>query len=68
MQTTQRTEMRNDEDLRAGDTIRLIGGLFRIISIRPYNGPLSDVVCALADLDRGVGVSLCFGQQTETVI
>ena len=67
MTTTTQTELRDDELIKAGDTIRLIGGLYRVVAIRPYSGPLSDIVCALADLDRGVGVSLCFGQQTEVV-
>lgn len=67
MTTTNKTEMRDDEQIRAGDTIRLIGGWYRVTGIRPYHGPLADIVCALADTDRGVGVSLCYGQQTEVV-
>lgn len=56
-----------DEDLRVGDSVRLVGGVRRITAIRPYRGPLTDIVFALADCDAGPGFSLCSGSYTEAL-
>lgn len=65
--TTTQTIERNNEDLRVGDMCKLWCGLVRIVGIRPYVGPLSGIIFALADFDRGVGMSLEIGGTTTVV-
>ena len=40
-------DVRN-EDLRVGDIVEVIGTWARIIEIRPYTGPLVDIIFAIA--------------------
>lgn len=40
-------EVRNEE-LRVGDIVEVIGTWARIIEIRPYDGPLRDIIFAIA--------------------
>jgi hypothetical protein len=44
-------------EIRPGDVIDMLGGLATVTGIRAYNGPLTDIVLAIADTTRG-GVSL----------
>lgn len=55
-----------DEELREGDMVYVFGWK-RIVKIKPYDGPLKDIVFALADTVPGVGFSLCFGSYTTRV-
>ena len=40
-------------------------GWKRIVAIRPYTGPLTDIIFAVADTVPGVGFSLQYGVETE---
>lgn len=62
-----RFESRRDEDLKVGDVVRCLG-IKRILAIRPYTGPLTDIVFAIADTDMGCGFSLCIGGYTDVVV
>lgn len=53
-----------DEDLKVGDVVNVLGRK-RITAIRPYAGPLVDIIFALADTDTGPGFSLERGGWTE---
>lgn len=55
-----------DEDLRAGDVVDVLGRK-TITMIRPYVGPLKDIVLGIADTEPGVGFSLCYGQRTRAL-
>lgn len=61
-------EVRN-EDLKIGDIIVLWFGTRRITSIRPYAGPLSDIIFAIASYEPGPigGISLERGGRMEVV-
>ena len=52
-------ENKRNEDLRVGDMVYVLGWK-RITAIRPYpkDGPLFDIIFALADTVPGVGFSL----------
>lgn len=65
MSTKQFVETRN-EDLRVGDAVDVLG-LKRIVAIRPYKGPLADIIFALVDTDIGCGFSLERGGYTRVV-
>jgi hypothetical protein len=57
-----------DEDLKVGDSVKLIGGWYRIVAIEPYEGPLVDHIFAVAQTDRPpVGFSLEWGGYTEVL-
>lgn len=62
------TDVKN-EDLVAGDTVRLWGGVRRITRIAPYTGPLRDIIFAIAETTGTVssGFSLERGGYTETL-
>lgn len=53
-----------NEELRVGDMVNVLGWK-RITNIRPYNGPLTDIIFAIADTVPGVGFSLEKGGWTE---
>jgi hypothetical protein len=53
-----------NEDLKVGDVVRVLGPK-RIMAIRPYTGPLVDIIFALVDTDIGPGFSLERGGWTE---
>jgi hypothetical protein len=59
------TSVRN-EDLLVGDLVDVLGTK-RITAIRPYTGPLRDIIFALADTEPGCGFSLERGGYTETL-
>lgn len=44
-----------NEELQVGDAVQLWCGTKRITAIRPYAGPLADIIFALVDVDIGVG-------------
>jgi hypothetical protein len=54
-----------NEDLRVGDMVNVLGWK-RITRIVPYDGPLKDIIFAVADTVPGVGFSLERGGETET--
>ena len=55
-----------DEDLRVGDTVRVLGVARRILAIRPYEGKYVAEGCVgVADTEPGVGFSLWRGTETE---
>lgn len=56
-----------DEELKPGDMVDCLG-LTRILEIKPYTGPLTDIVFAIAHTDRGTGFSLCRGGWSEKVV
>lgn len=58
------TEHVRDEDLRVGDVVVALRKA-RIVAIRPYTGPLTDIIFAIADTDIGSGFSLAIGGYTE---
>lgn len=58
------TSTTRNEDLRVGDVVNVLGWK-RIVAIRPYRGPLTDIIFALADTVPGVGFSLERGGYTE---
>jgi hypothetical protein len=63
----EHTESVRDEDLRVGDMVRgLVWG--RIIAIEPYDGPLKDIIFAIAKMVPGGGFSLERGGYTERVV
>jgi hypothetical protein len=53
-----------DEQLKVGDVVKACG-VKRITKILPYDGPLKDIVFALAETDIGCGFSLQIGVETE---
>lgn len=55
-----------NEDLKVGDVVQVLGRK-RITEIRPYKGPLIDIIFALADTDTGPGFSLERGGWTERI-
>ena len=55
-----------NEDLRPDDVVLALGRK-RIVAIRPYKGPLTDIIFALADTDIGCGFSLEIGGYTEVI-
>ena len=57
--------LKRNEDLKVGDVALLWCGAWRITAIRPYHGPLKDIIFALADTVPGVGFSLEIGGETE---
>lgn len=63
------TVSKRDQDLKVGDMVRVIGGVARITKIRPYTGPLTDIVFAIAETvgTAGSGFSLCHGGYTDVV-
>lgn len=56
-----------DEALRVGDVCDLWCGRKRILAIRPYTGPLKDIIFAHVDVDQGVGFALERGGSTLVV-
>lgn len=56
---------RNNEQLRPGDVVVVLGGVATITSIRRYNGPLAEVF-AIAETTRGA-YSLCTGGSMQVV-
>jgi hypothetical protein len=44
---------KQNEDLRAGDVIKLWCGTKRITRIVPYRGPLADIIFAIAEYEPG---------------
>lgn len=62
------TERVNDEDLKAGDTVKLWCGVLRIVAIEPYEGPLKEIVFAIARCAPAHDFSLCYGQTTDRVV
>lgn len=56
-----------DTEVRAGDHIDMLGGVAQVLRIRSYEGPLGDIVFALADTTRG-SVSLTHGGWTRRVV
>jgi hypothetical protein len=68
---SQLESVRN-EDLRVGDIISAWFGRKTITAIRPYTGPLSDIMFAIADYEPGYsgkpcGFSLERGGHTDRV-
>ena len=61
-QHTGDEDVRN-EDLRVGDYVYVLG-IKRIVAIKPYTGPLEDIIFAIADTVPGVGFSLERGGYT----
>jgi hypothetical protein len=53
-----------DADLVAGDVVEVLGEWRRITAIRPYAGPLTGVVFAVAEVVGGAEIPLCIGQWT----
>lgn len=66
--TKPNTESVRDEDLRVGDTVFFLGRARRILEIKPYTGPLTDIVFAIAHTDLGGSFSLCFKSWTEKIV
>jgi hypothetical protein len=64
--TLQATEDVPNETLQVGDMVQALGWK-RITVIRPYRGPLTDIIFAIADTDTGVGFSLEKGGYTTRV-
>jgi hypothetical protein len=64
------TEWVVNEDLRAGDVVKLWCGSKTITSIAPYKGPLVDIIFAIASYVPGPteGFSLERGGQTERYV
>ena len=46
-----------NEELRVGDMVDVLGWK-RVVAIRPYRGPLADIIVAIVDTVPGVGFSL----------
>lgn len=63
-----RTEDKRNEDLRPGNVVRLWYGWVTITEIRPYRGPLADIIFAVAEAKPGGGFSLERGGYTEVVV
>lgn len=58
-----RSESVRNEDLRVDDMVEMLGWK-RIVEIRPYNGPLTDIIFAIAETDQGASCSLERGGYT----
>jgi hypothetical protein len=59
----------SNEALRVGDVVRIYGSIrWRITAIRPYRGPLTDIIFGLADTDQGPGFSLERGGMSERAV
>ncbi len=52
-----KTEEVRDEDLKVGDLVHVLQWV-RIVAIKPYKGPLADIIHAIAETVPGVGFSL----------
>jgi hypothetical protein len=63
MKPEAKPQSTRNEDLKVGDIIDVLG-IKRITAIRPYEGPLRDIIFALADTVPGVGFSLERGGMT----
>jgi hypothetical protein len=57
-----------NEDLRVGDAVKMFYGWTTVTEIRPYVGPLADIVFAVADVKPGPGFSLERGGYTEVAV
>lgn len=40
-----------NEELRAGDMVKLWCGVGRVMSVKPYTGPLTEIIFAIAECE-----------------
>lgn len=67
---SKKTEFKRAEDLQVGDCVRYLEPhpWVMVTEIRPYKGPLADIVFAIAETRPGIGFSLCRGDMVEVVV
>ena len=73
METPTTLVSKRDEDLQVGDVMALWCGAKRIVAIKPYTGPLKDIIFAIVTYTPGAlapygGISLTRGGYTDVIV